>query len=193
MTLYDNRSTLWIGFHGCDRSVRDGLLSHPFDVRISNESYDWLGAGFYLWENNYLRAKQWADDKGKRTKGGFEPAVVGVLYELGNCIDLTCAESVDTISKACNSLKLEYENINLELPKNRATKHSLYEDLILRDLDCAVINYLCSTVSTNIDTARGVFIEGGPVYEGGKIYEKTHIQICIKNLDCIKGFFMPKV
>ena len=38
------------------------------------------------------------------------------------------------------------------------------------------------------DTARGIFTEGGPVYEGAGIQTKNHIQICIRNLNCIKGF-----
>jgi hypothetical protein len=42
------------------------------------------------------------------------------------------------------------------------------------------------------DSTRGAFIEGGPIYEGAGIYEKTHIQICIRNLNCIKGFFLPR-
>jgi len=41
------------------------------------------------------------------------------------------------------------------------------------------------------DSTRGAFIEGDPIYEGAGIYEKTHIQICIRNLNCIKGFFLP--
>lgn len=192
MTIYDNRGTLWIGFHGCDRSVRDGLLLNPFDVRVSRESYDWLGSGFYIWEGNYQRALQWALDKQKRCKYPFEPAVVGVVYELSKCLDLTDSACIKSISNAYQDLK-ELFGGSANLPTNRATKHSLQEDMILRDLDCAVINYLCYKAENQIDTARGVFIEGGPVYEGGKIYEKTHIQICIKNLDCIKGFFMPKV
>lgn len=39
---------------------------------------------------------------------------------------------------------------------------------------------------------RGVFQEGKPVFEGSGIYRDTHIQICIRNPECIVGFFMPK-
>lgn len=193
MNIYENRGTLCIGFHGCDKAVRDNLLLHPFDVRVSHESFDWLGSGFYVWENNYARALLWAEDKRRRSKLDFEPAVVGVMYELGNCLDLMNADSIVSISCAYEKLKAHYNNAKIEMPVNRAAKNSLKDDLILRDLDCAVINYLCLGMSSQIDTARGVFIEGNPIYEGAKIYEKTHIQVCIKNLDCIKGFFLPKV
>jgi hypothetical protein len=42
------------------------------------------------------------------------------------------------------------------------------------------------------DSARGVFTEGGPAYPGAGILEKSHIQICIRNSNCIKGFFLPR-
>lgn len=64
--IYNHRPNLYIGFHGCDKSVRDKLINTPNSVKKSQESYDWLGHGFYVWENNYLRALQWALDKKKK-------------------------------------------------------------------------------------------------------------------------------
>jgi hypothetical protein len=34
--------------------------------------------------------------------------------------------------------------------------------------------------------------EGGPAFEGSGLHAKTHIQICIRNMNCIKGFFLPR-
>ena len=42
------------------------------------------------------------------------------------------------------------------------------------------------------DSTRGVFMEGGAVFEGAGISRKGHIQICIRNANCIKGFFLPR-
>jgi hypothetical protein len=42
------------------------------------------------------------------------------------------------------------------------------------------------------DSTRGVFTEGGPVFEGAGLFEKSHIQICIRNPNCILGFFLPR-
>jgi hypothetical protein len=68
-------------------------------------------------------------------------------------------------------------------------------------LDCAVIeqihdsNVLLSQSAEHkveeFDSVRGVFIEGGEVYEGAGFMKKTHIQICVRNLNCIKGYFNP--
>lgn len=41
------------------------------------------------------------------------------------------------------------------------------------------------------DSVRGVFPEGGEVYPGSGFVDKTHIQICIVNPNCIKGYFNP--
>ena len=44
----------------------------------------------------------------------------------------------------------------------------------------------------DFDSTRGLFLEGSPVYEGAGIRLKNHIQICIRNKNCIKGFFIPR-
>ncbi|SEK41780.1 hypothetical protein SAMN05421740_101809 [Parapedobacter koreensis] len=41
------------------------------------------------------------------------------------------------------------------------------------------------------DSVRGVFWEGNPLYPTAGFREKDHIQICIRNIDCIKGYFLP--
>lgn len=66
-------------------------------------------------------------------------------------------------------------------------------DLLRRNLDCAVIRTLhgvrASIGALPLDTLRGAFVEGDPLYEGAGFYAKTHIQLCVRNLDCIKGVF----
>lgn len=54
--MYQNRPNLMLGFHGCDISVRNDLVTNPDRVKKSVEKFDWLGNGFYVWENNYKRA-----------------------------------------------------------------------------------------------------------------------------------------
>jgi hypothetical protein len=40
-----------------------------------------------------------------------------------------------------------------------------------------------------VDTVRGVFLEGDPIFDGSGFYAKTHIQICVCNPECIKAVF----
>jgi len=60
-------------------------------------------------------------------------------------------------------------------------------------LDHAVIQTLHKIrkdrADTAIDTVKGIFVEGHPIYAGSGFYEKTHIQIAVCNPDCIKGVF----
>lgn len=77
----------------------------------------------------------------------------------------------------------------------------------MRELDCTLIEYMHQAILEQIsediishgfselkifDSARGVFTEGGPAFPGAGIQEKNHIQICIRNSNCIKGFFLPR-
>ena len=195
-----------LGFHGCDESVRNQLVQNPNSVKRSQEVFDWLGHGFYVWENNYERALQWAKDKKKRGKL-TKPSVLGVVYQLDHCLDFTDSAFIDILSEYYLLMKADFSFLNKKLPKNQDLPKDQYHDLILRELDCAVIEYLHQKISEKIDadvavsgnselrhfdTTRGVFTEGGPAFEGAGIQSKNHIQVCIRNLNCIKGFFIPR-
>jgi hypothetical protein len=84
-----------------------------------------------------------------------------------------------------------YKNSGLQLPKNKPGGSKM--DLLLRDLDCAVIQtvhqFNIETGDKTYDSVRGVFIEGEKLYPDSGFHEKTHIQICIRNPNCIKGYF----
>ncbi|MBK9648990.1 MAG: hypothetical protein IPO67_28230 [Deltaproteobacteria bacterium] len=42
-----------------------------------------------------------------------------------------------------------------------------------------------------LDTVRGVFVEGDEASPGARIHLKTHVQIAVRNPDCIIGYFKP--
>jgi len=204
--MYNSRPGLLIGFHGCEASTRDALLENPDMIRKSEKPYDWLGHGMYFWENNAERALQWAKDK-KRRNEIETPAVIGAVLDLGYCFDLTDSRFISMIKAYYSLLEKIYKDLDEELPQNRDIKTDKYKDKILRELDCKVIEFMHDQIVQQVaddikaqgyseyklfDSARGVFTEGGPAYTGAGIVEKTHIQICIRNLNCIKGFFLPR-
>ena len=204
--MYSKRPNLMIGFHGCDEAIRNDLVSNPEVVKKSLELFDWLGNGFYVWENNQKRALQWADDKKARGKIS-NPSVVGVVYQLEHCLDFTDSQYIDLLSEYFDLMKEDFLTIKNELPQNKDLPKDEHHDLIIRELDCAVIEYLHQKIDEKIkadiagkgfsdlkyfDTVRGVFTEGGPAFEGAGIQKKNHIQVCIRNLNCIKGFFIPR-
>ena len=67
--------------------------------------------------------------------------------------------------------------------------------MFLRELDCAAIETLHKSLKKNkekeFDSVRGVFWEGKELYPKAGFREKDHIQICVRNIDCIKGYFLP--
>ncbi len=79
------------------------------------------------------------------------------------------------------------------LPKNVRTARG---ELLLRNLDCAVIEAVHEIDRRldrpGYDSVRGVFFEGDELYENAGFREKNHIQIAIRDQNCIKGFFIPR-
>lgn len=201
--MYSSRSNLRIGFHGCDESVVQELLTKPKKIKISEKPFDWLGHGFYIWENNYDRALQWAKDKQKRGKIQ-KASVIGVVLTLDYCLDLIDSEFINVLTQYYELMEKDFKSLGKTLPKNKQVKEDQHKDLLIRELDCAVIEYLLHNkikeeISQNktssikeFDSARGVFTEGGPAFPGAGIQKKSHIQICIRNMNCIKGFFLPR-
>jgi hypothetical protein len=204
--MYDVKPNFVIGFHGCDASVCKVLLNNPDNIKISKNPYDWLGYGMYFWENNYERAWQWAFDKHRRGEINH-PAVIGAVLQLGFCCDFLETKFTRMLSDYHRKLVERYIDVGIDLPTNKDIPHDKHKTKILRELDCAAIEFMHVEILQEMrtdeevkgftkrkafDSTRGAFIEGAPIYEGAGIYEKTHIQICIRNLNCIKGFFLPR-
>lgn len=180
-----------LGYHGCDRRVaEDLLLNKPFEP--SENDYDWLGSGIYFWEANPSRGLTWAEELQQHRKSTSnqikDPYVVGAVIELGYCLDLLSSTGIELVKAGYRNFSLKIEATGIEKPRNQGGN-----DLFLRHLDCAVINYIHDvnkkTGRPEFDTVRGVFLEGKPVYETSGFHEKTHIQICVRNPKNIKGVF----
>ena len=159
---------------------------------------DWLGTGAYFWEGDYLRALEWAKEKCAR--GDYEePFVIGAAIDLGNCLDLMVRENLELAKIAYDSLVKVFEKSGEPLPQNSKAPKDASPDLVLRRLDCAVINHLHEIVENGdgtmpanpFDTVRGLFQEGKPIYKDGGLLDKTHSQIAVRNAACIKGVFLP--
>jgi hypothetical protein len=191
--MYPSRPGLIIGFHGCDEPVRNAIASGNTMLKASQNGHDWLGFGFYFWENNYDRALDFAiHPPGK--KQIKTPAVLGAVIDLEFCLDLMETKFIRLVKESYDNLRSSSCTLHKKLPENKKAGNS--RDLLLRDLDCAVIENLHHQRNREnekaFDSARGLFIEGDPIYEEAGFHEKTHVQICIRNPNCIKGFFVPR-
>ena len=196
--MYEKLPNLVIGFHGCTKETHERVLTCHEELKASENSYDWLGNGIYFWENNLVRAKEWA-----KRRYGDNAAVIGATIDLGYCLNLTDSASENELKDGYEMLKLLCEIAGEELPKNRPSNKT--KDILLRDLDCAVIqqiqfgneyyNVLSGKIENSVpkyDSVRGVFTEGTPPYPGSAFFSKTHVQICVCNPNCIKGYFEPR-
>ncbi|MGX5818863.1 hypothetical protein ACWKWU_11745 [Chitinophaga lutea] len=203
--MYYLRPQPVIGFHGCDESVCQQLLNQPNRVQFSRKPSDWLGSGVYFWENNLERAYHWAQEK--ESKGTIKKAaVIGAFISLNHCCDLLDYRYTRLLSDYYHLMVEDFLKDGTPIPRNLEASSGFSGDMARRLLDCRVIEYMHqsrSAVSTNslpgaleshpFDTVRAAFIEGAPVYEGAGFRMKTHIQICVRNLDCILGFFLPRL
>ncbi len=195
--MYSILPSFVLAFHGCDKSVAETVLTGKSDLHPSRNKYDWLGEGIYFWENSPARAMTYARFlKGHPRRGGPKikaPAVIGAAIDLGYCLNLLDAKFLQVVKDGYEGLREAFEKAEMPLPQN--TRAGPNNDLLLRDLDCAVINFVHQARSDAglrpFDTVRAAFIEGAPLYPGSGFSSLNHIQICVRDIKQIKGYFRP--
>ena len=113
------------------------------------------------------------------------------MIDLGVCLNLPDAQFLDDLPHAYEDLRILHKRAGTPLPENRPLRGS--RDLLLRHLDCAVIETLHQTRADEkkpaFDSARGVFVERDAAYPGAAIQKLNHIQVCVRNTACVKGYF----
>ncbi|MBO9570927.1 MAG: hypothetical protein J7497_01765 [Chitinophagaceae bacterium] len=179
------------GFHSCDREVGIRVLNGKDHLQPSSNSWDWLGPGTYFWEQNPLRALEYAEESSKRKQFNKIPIkipfVLGAIIDLGNCLNLVEAKSIEIIREAYNGLRELKTTLNEKMPVNKGNN---------RALDCSVMQYINQVNrlqnKQSYDTIRCAFSEGVEAYPGSNISSRLHIQICVLNPKCIQGYFLPQ-
>lgn len=202
-TVYQRLPGLVLGFHGCDREIGEKILrgdeTHLFP---STNKYDWLGNGIYFWENDPLRAWEFAEAQHRKpytSKGHVkDPFVLGAVIDLGLCLNLTDRRALDELRTAYGFLVETYATTGEALPENKG------KNMGQRYLDRAVVEMLHgirlaleedapegSDGFPEYDTVRSPFPEGDSLYPGAGLLTHNHIQIAVRNPACIKGYFRP--
>jgi hypothetical protein len=182
----DRFARIVVGYHGCDSSFAANLLLGRQSLREwhkSRNAYGWLGEGVYFWEHSPTRALRWA-----RERHGDKAAAIGAVIQLGACFDLLDEQCTSILRESFMAFRSQYRAAKKELPRNRGRLKKL------RELDCAVINECLTRLGAHgkwFDTVRGAFLEGEPIFPGTTISAETHIQIAVRNVDCILGVFRP--
>lgn len=185
--MYQCLPSFVISFHGCNKTTGEKILSGDTAQKFSENPYDWLGHGLYFWENDLRRAESWAEEQCKT------PFVIGAVIDLGKCLNLLQNDALARLTPAYDHLRGLYtQSTYKKFPQNKGKG----TDKLVRNLDCAVIETLHllsdSLKEQPYDTVRGVFFEGDDLYPDAGFKEKNHIQICVRNRNCIKGYFLPR-
>lgn len=191
---------LVIGYHGCTCDVAEKIFSGEDEhLSPSANDYDWLGHGIYFWENDYQRAFEWAELSIRRNKSKHaKPAVVGAVILPNHCLDLIQQEHIEIVRSRYKLYKEELLAVGMQeddMPKN-CEAYKGDKDLMLRYLDCQVINYVHNNMEKlkgiPFDSVRAPFLEGKAIFKGSMLMEKTHIQLAIRSpKKCILGYFRP--
>lgn len=120
-----------------------------------------------------------------------EPFVLGAIIDLGLCCDLTDSDSLSEVADAFELLRSALREQGADLKENVGNTR----ERLLRRRDRAVIEFMhysrTQSGLLSYDTMRAPFTEGGELYEGAGFCKLTHIQLAVRNTDCIKGYFRP--
>lgn len=125
------------GYHGCDRALGEQIIAGEVNFDRGSETYHWLGSGVYFWEDDPLRALEWAEKK--KARGACnDPFVVGAEIELGLCLDFHNRENLLLLRDIYADFAKERAELSLPLPKNTKARHDKSSTKVLRFLDHAV-------------------------------------------------------
>ena len=165
-----------IGYHGCSQESADRIFAERRFLP-STRAYDWLGVGFYFWEYAPYRAFEWAERRCE--KEGGTPAVIRATIKLGRCLNLLDIEQIPELVQVYDSFVGTVGAANMPLNTERGA-HFLDREII--DAHCRAN---VRGTATPLQTVRGSFAEGGPIYPGSKILQKAHTQIAVRDTTCI--------
>ena len=170
------------GFHGCRKIFADGVRAGRITLtewKPSQNKYDWLGEGIYFWEGGRSRAEQWAAEQ-----FGDQADVLEVEIDLGQCLNLLESTYHEPLEATYRNLRTIYRSLGWTFPKNQKKRH---------DLDCLVINQFVKFMEqfdhrhrVPFQTVRGVFEEGRPLFPGSAIRKQSHIQIAVRDVQCLR-------
>jgi hypothetical protein len=185
-----------VGYHGCDAAVAERVLAGKVALKLSTNAYDWLGEGVYFWEHGPQRAYEWAIEQAKLSGAKVRnPSVIAAKINLGVCLDLLDTANTRLLGWWFAKFRRFMRQNGIRMPKNRDPASGRRGNKLLRFRDRAVIDYtvsrLVETEGVRYQTVRGVFLEGGPAFPGSEIALKSHIQIAVRDRNCIDEFFWP--
>ncbi|GEM_PF-831294 len=179
------------GYHGTTVESAKIIIDGGFEQ--SRKQYDWLGDGFYSFQDAPERAWEWALSTSRGQKQ--EPAVVGakINFEIGaqegpvRYIDFLDILWEKPLIDAYNYIRTRYEQAGQELPRQTTGAHRL---------DRFVINSLVERYDSQkikIPAVRATFQEGIPIFERSALYTRSHVQLAARTEQIILDRWVERV
>ncbi len=162
-----------IGFHGTSKQSVPHLVVG--DIQPSDQHFEWLGTGFYVWQDSPWRAKQWAEERFEA-----DAAMVVARVDLYGCLDLLNPWWQAKLHDADFEFSVECITSGVPIPVNT--------DRGNHARDAATINFYSDRVAADgglVRSVRAIFEEGEPIFEASKIRSQSHVQIAVRDLTAI--------
>lgn len=173
-------------------SVARQIINNERGFGRSENDDDWLGHGIYFWEYAPRQAFLWAKQRQRQRQRlrawGEEVAVVASMIRLGFCYDLLDPENVKDLGRYHQAYDRAVKGATGP-PSNVMSR---------KRLNCAVFNFTYQWLEdegTPVDTCRAVFVptqKADRIWPGSGINAHAHIQICVRNPECIPGTRLVK-
>jgi hypothetical protein len=186
-----------VAYHGCDEAVAERLVNNRAEQHQSSNRYDWLGKGAYFFENDAARALKFAQnahtfpEKKFTAKPINKPAVVGAVIRAQYVLDINTQEGIELCKAAAPRVLALAPLSPLKNKQTSDDATSGSDDVILRLLDRAIIDFVC-TENYQMQVVRGAFAQGKRIAETSEIRDQSHVQLAVRDLSCIEGYFYPR-
>ena len=162
-----------VGFHGTSRLAMGRILKR--EIIRSDQNFEWLGTGFYVWQDSPWLARQWA-----RMRHSELADVVAVHIDLAGCLDLFNPRWQWELLQTDADLVAAYLAEGRAVPVNRGAG--------FRARDCETINRFCEEAEASglpMRSVRAIFEEGEAIFEASAIRTRSHVQVAVRDLSTI--------
>jgi hypothetical protein len=198
-----NDGSLLLGFHGCDITTRDKLLTGRLaGLSPSENMYDWLGPGVYFFENDAERARNFAQsacdnpDRLYTRRPIATPAVVGAVLCVSRSIDMTTQTGIKMWEHGYLQLVSMSEASGQPMPVNGDAADG-DDTVLVRKLDYAVFSALHKQIAqanrAKMHLVRGAFHQGNQLLGTSTGFRSlSHVQLAVTDPSCIVAWFLPR-
>ncbi len=163
-------------YHGTTLERAERILADG--AQGNDRDWEWLGWGFYLFQDAPYHAAEWAEFKSSGGKG--LPAIIAATVNLDNCFDLIdidvweyAREFFNQFGSGLFGAGLVQDPIIID---NGEVTSSGYHYMDCRFMN-ALVTFLREDKKETLWSVRAAFLEGRAIFPESHLYDKAHVQI----------------